>query len=158
MSLDEYAKKRSFDKTPEPEAERVKGEGSSFVIQKHDAQNLHYDFRLEKNGILASWAIPKGLPEKINEKRLAIRTEDHPIKYRYFEGQIPKGQYGAGTVQIWDAGDYDSLKWDEDKDGVIEFILNGKKAKGRYSLVKTKGYSKNKESWLLIKNKPKTNS
>lgn len=158
MSLEEYQRKRSFNKTPEPKAESKKENGSSFVIQKHDAQNLHYDFRLERKGVLSSWALPKGTPTKINEKRLAIRTEDHPVKYKEFEGTIPENQYGAGKVEIWDKGSYELLKWDEDKDGVIEFILDGQKSKGRHSLVKTKGYSKNQESWLLIKNKPKPNS
>jgi bifunctional non-homologous end joining protein LigD len=158
MSLDEYTKKRSFNKTPEPDAEIGKGDSSSFVIQKHDAQNLHYDFRLEHKGVLASWALPKGTPTKINEKRLAIRTEDHPVSYKNFEGTIPEGQYGAGKVEVWDKGEYDLIKWDEENDGVIEFILMGEKSRGRYSLVKTKGYSKNKESWLLIKNKPKSSS
>lgn len=155
MVLEEYKRKRRFEKTTEPKPKKSKDNGSSFVIQRHNAQNLHYDFRLEHEGVLASWAVPKGPPEKIGDKKLAIRTEDHPVAYKDFEGDIPKGEYGAGHVAIWDSGDYELIKWDEKDDGVIEFILSGKKMTGRYSLVKTKGYGGNKESWLLIKNKPK---
>ncbi|MDD3480940.1 MAG: DNA polymerase ligase N-terminal domain-containing protein [Patescibacteria group bacterium] len=155
MALEEYKKKRKFERTPEPKAEKGREDGSSFVVQKHNAQNLHYDFRLERSGVLVSWAVPKGPPEKVGDKKLAIRVEDHPVSYKDFEGQIPEGEYGAGQVEIWDKGEYETLKWDEKDDGVIEFVLKGNKLQGRYSLVKTKGYGGNKESWLLIKNKPK---
>lgn len=151
MSLERYQAKRKFGKTPEPPgktSERLTTNDQRliFVVQKHQARNLHYDFRLEHNGMLASWAVPKGMPEKIGEKRLAVQVEDHPIEYAKFEGEIPEGQYGAGTVEIWDSGIYEPLKWDEK---VIEFVVNGKKMTGRYSLIKTYGYSKN--AWILIK-------
>lgn len=156
MALEKYQVKRKFGKTPEPSGKISKQPAANskqpaFVVQKHQAQNLHFDFRLEHDGVLASWAIPKGPPEKIGEKRLAVQVEDHPIEYKGFEGEIPEGQYGAGTVEIWDSGTYKLLKWDEK---VVEFVLSGKKMNGRYSLIKTTGYSKN--AWILIKQKPKS--
>lgn len=151
MTLEKYHSKRKFSETPEPKG-GVKKESKKliFVVQKHRAQNLHWDFRLEHDGVLASWAVPKGPPEKIGEKRLAVQVEDHPYEYKDFEGDIPESQYGAGHVEIWDRGTYEPLKWDEK---VIEFVLFGKKMTGRYSLIKTTGYSKN--SWILIKQNPK---
>ncbi len=152
MNLEKYHQKRNFTATPEPTGSVPKKQGKEpiFVVQEHHAQNLHWDFRLEHDGVLASWAVPKGVPEKINEKRLAVQVEDHPFAYKDFEGKIPEGEYGAGTVNIWDSGTFQPIKWDKD---VIEIVMSGEKMAGRYSLVKTKGYARN--SWLLIKQKPK---
>lgn len=155
MTLEKYHSKRKFNKTPEPSGKiskqsKTKSKKLTFVVHKHRAQNLHWDFRLEHEGVLASWAVPKGPPGKIGEKRLAMQVEDHPFEYKDFEGEIPEGQYGAGTVKIWDSGTYELIKWDEK---IVEFILSGKKMTGRYSLIKTTGYSKN--AWILIKLKDK---
>ena len=106
MALKTYQSKRSFSKTPEPKGKAVKTELSRFVIQKHQASNLHYDFRLEMKGVLKSWAVPKNLSKVIGEKRLGVETEDHPIDYIDFAGEIPLGNYGAGTVKIWDKGKF----------------------------------------------------
>lgn len=144
--LDEYLKKRNFEKTPEPLPKNVEeGPDNRFVVQEHHASHLHWDFRLEMDGVLKSWAVPKGVPEKKGEKRLAVATEDHPIEYIDFEGEIPEGQYGAGKVIIWDKGTYEMLERRDDK---IEFILNGKRISGRYVLIRLKNQIKN---WLLIK-------
>ncbi|RJO62301.1 3'-phosphoesterase [candidate division WS5 bacterium] len=158
MALEKYQEKRDFKKTPEPEALAKKGTRNRFVIQEHHASHLHFDFRLEMTEnkdsgqiVLKSWAVPKGLPEKINEKRLAVEVEDHPVDYINFEGVIPEGSYGAGTVKIWDSGKYDLIKRD---DKLVEFILRGEKLKGRYTLIKTRGYG-GRNSWLIIKNAPK---
>jgi bifunctional non-homologous end joining protein LigD len=146
--LSEYAKKRHFEETPEPKAEvEKKGSKPIFVIQEHHARALHYDFRLEKDGVLKSWAVPKGMPES-DEKRLAVETEDHPYEYRTFEGTIPKGQYGAGTVKIWDKGTYEAKIWENDK---IEVTLDGQRLKGRYVLVRLKRAGD--KDWLLLKGK-----
>jgi bifunctional non-homologous end joining protein LigD len=152
MSLDKYKEKRKFEITPEPKGEEKNTKDPSlvFVVHKHQAQNLHWDFRLEHEGVLASWAVPKGPPKEFGEKKLAVSVEDHPLLYKDFSGTIPEGQYGAGKVEIWDHGTYEPIKWDSK---VVEVILSGQKMKGRYSLVKTKGYQRN--SWLLIKQKPK---
>lgn len=115
----------------------------AFVIQEHHARHLHWDFRLEKNGVLKSWAVPKGPPEKKGIKRLAVQVEDHEISYKDFEGIIPEGQYGAGTVKIWDKGTY-HIKSESSKR--IVFELQGKRLKGKYSLVHLKG-----KNWLLMK-------
>ncbi len=159
MSLEKYKQKRDFKETPEPEPAASSKGASRFVIQEHHASHLHYDFRLEmpeeagsQTIVLKSWAVPKGIPKEINEKKLAVQVEDHPVDYIGFEGIIPEGSYGAGTVKIWDSGQYELLKRDNK---VIEVILNGKKASGRYSLVKTRGYG-GRNTWLLIKNAPKT--
>lgn len=158
MALEKYVKKREFDKTPEPKGVIVKKGQSRFVVQEHHASQLHFDFRLEMTEsedsdfvVLKSWAVPKGLPELENQKKLAIQTEDHPVGYIDFEGTIPEGNYGAGTVSVWDSGEYDLIKRDKN---VIEFILNGEKAKGRYTLIKTKNFG-GKDSWLITKNRPK---
>lgn len=144
--LDEYLRKRNFDKTPEPAPSENQSEpGNRFVVQEHHASHLHWDFRLEMDGVLKSWAVPKGVPLNRNEKRLAVMTEDHPVEYIDFEGTIPEGQYGAGKVYIWDRGTYDLLERRDDK---IEFTLDGNRLKGRYVLIKLKNQQKN---WLLIK-------
>ena len=146
--LKEYRSKRDFRLTTEPSGGEEKHAGKVFVIQEHHARRLHYDLRLEKDGVLKSWAIPKGVPEKTSEKRLAVETEDHPLGYANFEGAIPKGQYGVGTVKIWDKGVYEAKVWDEK---MIEFILDGEKLKGRYVLVRLK--KAGEKSWLLLKGK-----
>jgi len=145
MTLKEYKKKRDFKKTDEPEPEVKKGKNNTYVIQKHDASHLHYDLRLEMDGVLKSWAIPKQPPVEIGVKRLAVATEDHPVDYADFEGTIPEGQYGAGKVEIWDKGTY---VLDERKEDEIIIRINGKKLKGRYCLIKFKGQEKN---WLFFK-------
>ena len=156
MSLKDYKRKRDFEKTTEPEGQIKKERVELFVIQKHDASKLHYDFRLQIDGVLKSWAIPKGPSLDPSQKRLAIPTEDHPIEYADFEGIIPENNYGAGKVIIWDKGFYENktekngqkitIK-DAYDSGHITVILNGKKLKGEYGLIKMKGSDK----WLLIK-------
>lgn len=156
MSLKKYRQKRIFDETPEPKGVlEKKGALPSFVVQKHAARQLHYDFRLEHKGVLLSWAVPKGPSMNPKEKRLAIHVEDHPLEYRHFEGVIPKGNYGAGTVEIWDKGTFETpdLSIDQGlKKGHLLFTLHGKKLQGTFNLVKLKG----KENWLLIKGKDAT--
>ena len=156
MGLEEYQKKRNFSKTPEPRGEERVESGNSFVIQKHKAKRLHYDFRLEIDGVLKSWAIPKGPSLDPAERRLAVQVEDHPVEYKDFEGVIPPGEYGAGTVMIWDFGTYESLSGEDLSKGLekgeIRFRLNGKKLKGGFILVLTR-YRGNKRNWLLIKEK-----
>lgn len=143
--LEEYFKKRNFKKTGEPRGEIAKAGGNRFVIQKHQASRLHYDFRLELDGVLKSWAVPKNLPSKVKIKRLAVQTEDHPADYLKFEGVIPEGNYGAGKVMIWDQGDFDLEKREADE---IIFSLHGKKLTGRYVLIKL---SKQEKNWLIFK-------
>ncbi|WP_037325243.1 DNA polymerase ligase N-terminal domain-containing protein [Salinimicrobium terrae] len=158
-----YNEKRDFSKTKEPKEVPLKkknGEERIFVIQKHDASNLHYDFRLEIDNTLKSWSIPKGPSTDPSVKRMAIPTEDHPMAYASFEGVIPQGEYGGGTVMIWDTGTIESNKHDEDgniisleesfKSGSIEVILHGKKLTGNFNLVEMKG-GKMKGNWLLMK-------
>ncbi|MET0635481.1 MAG: DNA ligase D [Chitinophagaceae bacterium] len=164
MGLTEYRKKRSFKKTPEPEGGKVAASGLRFVVQMHAASHLHYDFRLEMDGVLKSWAVPKGPSTDPSVKRLAMMVEDHPYDYRNFEGSIPKGQYGGGTVIVWDEGTYmpaESAATDksaQDKElrsglrkGKIVFTLNGQKLKGDWALVKSSYQGEN--SWLLMKMK-----
>ncbi len=156
--LSGYASRRSFAKTPEPGGGGKTRRGQRFVIQKHDASRLHYDFRLEVDGVLASWAVPKGPSTDPREKRLAIRTEDHPLKYARFEGVIPEGEYGAGTVMVWDRGTYRNLRAAKDDaapmgealdDGLVEVWLKGRKLVGGYALKRiARG---GKPRWLLIK-------
>lgn len=166
MSLIKYKQKRSFTETPEPRGGKSTEGKLRFVIQKHAASHLHYDFRLEMEGVLKSWAVPKGPSTDPSVKRLAMMVEDHPFDYRNFEGVIPQGNYGAGTVIVWDEGTYepdDNLGADKktaDKDllkqlkaGTLKFTLYGKKLKGSYALVKTHGRGEN--SWLLIKHRDK---
>jgi DNA ligase D-like protein (predicted ligase)/DNA ligase D-like protein (predicted 3'-phosphoesterase) len=144
--LQEYALKRDFTVTPEPQGVELKGEGKTFVVQEHHARRLHYDLRLERQGVLKSWAVPRGIPDQPGQKRLAVATEDHPIDYASFEGTIPQGEYGAGTVKIWDKGEFELKVWTEDK---IEFTLKGQRLKGRYVLARFK--KANGKNWLLIK-------
>jgi len=148
MSLKEYQKKRKFSKTPEPRGKVKKSKKQIFVIQKHNASHLHWDLRLEMKGVLKSWAVPKQPPTTKGVKRLAIMTEDHPLDYGTFEGTIPEGHYGAGTVKIWDSGKYELIEKDKEK---IEFKLSGKKLKGKYVLIKTNYGSKPEKSWLFFK-------
>ncbi len=161
MPLKEYSKKRSFDKTPEPAGKVVKGKGAlRFVVQKHDASQLHYDFRLEMDGVLKSWAVPKGPSLVSHLKHLAMMVEDHPYEYRNFEGVIPEGEYGAGSVIIWDEGTYHSENAIDRagsekelaeglKAGHLVFVLEGKKIKGLFALVRFK--TAGEHAWLLFK-------
>src|SRR5207249_6104142 len=133
--LDEHRRKRSAP-TPEPEPRRRarrRADSPLFVVQRHDARRLHYDFRLERNGALASWAVPKGIPLEPGEQHLAVHVEDHPLEYATFAGEIPKGQYGAGTVEIWDHGTYELVE--EKKNGGLTVRLHGKKLEGTWALV-----------------------
>ena len=155
MGLREYHRKRDFAITPEPKGEESKREGRSFVIQKHAASRLHYDFRLEMEGVLKSWAVPKGPSLDPADKRLAMMTEDHPIDYGDFEGIIPAGQYGGGTVVLWDQGTWEPLEDPHQglRKGALKFRLDGKKLKGKWTLVRIKGKDPREEgkTWLLIK-------
>jgi bifunctional non-homologous end joining protein LigD len=146
--LDEYEAKRSFDRTPEPKGKKAggKGAGNRFVIQEHHARRIHWDLRLERNGVLASWALPRGLPRTPKDNRLAVWTEDHPIEYLDFHGEIPGGEYGAGTMKIWDRGTYVVEKFGEDK---VEIELRGERVHGRYALFPTKG-----KNWMIHRMDP----
>jgi DNA ligase D-like protein (predicted 3'-phosphoesterase) len=146
----EYESRRNFQNTPEPMGGKKKEDKLIFVIQEHHARRLHYDLRLEREGVLKSWAVPKGIPEANSQRVLAVETEDHPLEYANFEGSIPQGQYGAGTVKIWDKGHYETKFWDENK---IEFTLNGQRLKGRYILVWLRKAKGKEKSWLLLKGK-----
>src|SRR5947199_4601115 len=147
MALEEYKRKRNFKKTPEPGGKKAKAKskGLSYVIQKHAATRLHYDFRLELDGVLLSWAVPKGPSLDPAEKRLAVHVEDHPIDYGGFEGIIPKGQYGGGTVLLWDRGTWEPLAEDADdaaaayRKGRLKFRLHGEKLQGGWNLVRMGG-------------------
>ena len=154
MALEEYRRKRDFQKTPEPPPSRIKARESqlSYLVQKHDATRLHYDFRLELDGVLLSWAVTKGPSIDPADKRLAVRTEDHPLSYGSFEGTIPKGQYGGGTVMLWDTGSWEPVGDPHAglKKGHLSFILHGNRLKGRWDLVRMHGDGK-RENWLLIK-------
>jgi bifunctional non-homologous end joining protein LigD len=157
MALTEYKRKRDFKKTSEPAGKpvpkKVKG-ASRFVIQKHAARRLHYDFRLEMEGVLKSWALPKGLPWKRGEKHLAVEVEDHPIEYEDFEGVIPEGQYGGGTVMVWDRGTYrvyGEQPMKSLREGKLHLLLEGKKAKGEWTLVRIRGRAGEKNQWLILK-------
>ena len=167
MSLLLYSKKRNFKKSGEPRGGKVLRSGSGknlakeklsrralqFVVQKHRASHLHYDFRLEWDGVLKSWAVPKGPPRVAGDRRLAVMVEDHPYAYKDFEGRIPKGQYGAGTVEIWDAGTYEPVfpMAAGLREGHVTFIFHGKKLKGEYALIRFRG----PKNWLLVKAKKK---
>jgi DNA ligase D-like protein (predicted 3'-phosphoesterase) len=161
MALKTYRQKRDFSKTNEPKGMKpVRVMKAIFVIQKHYASHLHYDFRLEVDGVLKSWALPKGMPEKPKEKRLAIETEDHPIEYAKFEGTIPEGEYGAGKVEIWDKGTFQNTTEDGDKPvsarqalkkGHMNFSLDGNRVKGRFTLLVFKELKGGHKQWLLMK-------
>jgi bifunctional non-homologous end joining protein LigD len=161
MKLDEYRKKRQLGATTEPWGmDAIQNENGSlaYAVQKHMATNLHYDFRLEWRGVLLSWAIPKGPSLDPAVKRLAMQTEDHPVEYAGFEGVIPSGQYGAGTVMLWDRGTWHPESADVDaslQKGEIKFTLQGKKLQGAWALVRTRGFGKNPSAsaWLLIKHR-----
>src|SRR5215216_3106568 len=162
MSLSLYKKKRKFSETPEPEGkEKSSARGLRFVIQKHDASHLHYDFRLEMKGVLKSWAVPKGPSLNPADKRLAMMVEDHPYDYRTFEGIIPEGNYGGGIVIVWDEGTYEPMNAEglsrEEQEklllkqlyaGDLKIHMKGKKIKGDYALFRLK---KDEKSWLLVK-------
>ena len=135
---------RSANRTPEPVPEPgflPHGNDNTFVIQEHHARRLHYDFRLERGGVLVSWAVPKNIPPDTGQNRLAVQTEDHPLDYADFAGIIPRGEYGGGTVTIWDAGTYSTEKWRDDE---VMIVLHGQRARGRYVLIRTKD-----NSWLM---------
>ena len=156
--LKDYERKRSRSKTPEPfgpgqSAERRRGKAPIFVVQRHDARRLHYDFRLERDGVLLSWAVPKGVPLEPGTQHLAVHVEDHPLTYATFEGEIPAGNYGAGTVEIWDQGTYELVE--EKPDGGMTVQLHGERLQGPWTLVAAKlgGDPKN---WLLVKKKTDT--
>lgn len=159
MSLNEYARKRSFQSTPEPEPAQpppAAAGGNTFCVQRHDATRLHYDFRLEIDGTLKSWAIPKGPTLDPASKRLAAMVEDHPLEYGSFEGNIPKGNYGAGSVMLWDRGSYELLGDKSAQEqlarGDFKFKLHGEKLNGEFAIVHMKVRGKGNE-WLLLKKK-----
>ncbi|MCC8143797.1 MAG: 3'-phosphoesterase [Tannerellaceae bacterium] len=156
MSLTEYKKKRDFEQTPEPQSSHPDEKaGPIFVVQRHQASQLHFDFRLEADGVLKSWAVPKGPSMNPADKRLAVLVEDHPLDYATFEGEIPEGNYGAGTVEIWDSG-----TWEPDQEykdvltalekGLLEFSLHRKSLQGKFALIRL-NQSNVKDGWLLIK-------
>src|SRR5207244_11172777 len=158
MSIKKYKARRDFSKTAEPKGRKplpkqVRG-ACRFVIQKHDARRLHYDFRLQMEAVLKSWALPKGLPWKKGEKHLAVEVEDHPIDYEDFEGTIPQGQYGGGTVMVWDRGTYHVYGEQPVKslqEGKLHLVLDGEKAKGEWTLVRIRGRDNEKNQWLILK-------
>src|SRR5687768_16460972 len=163
--LKAYRAKRSFSATPEPRGTKEKGKSHRFVIHKHDARHLHYDLRLELDGTLKSWAVPKGPPHELHEKHLAIMVEDHPLAYRTFKGRIPAGQYGAGTVEIWDHGTYETgenlssteleRKMKRDlADRKLKIRFHGKKLHEAFALVRMNN-PKIKNGWLLMKESDK---
>ena len=161
--LSEYRRKRDFSKTAEPKGGKTaKTKKLGFVIQKHDARNLHYDLRLELDGVMKSWAVPKGPSLDPAVKRLAMEVEDHPIEYNEFEGTIPQGEYGGGTVMLWDRGNYSYGGSDPDpveglrrgyQKGDFKFVLNGKRLKGSWALVRMRRNQSGKPQWLLIKHR-----
>ena len=143
--LEEYAGKRDFEKTPEPGAEVKETGMHRFVVQEHHATHLHWDFRMEMDGVLKSWAVPKGPPEEPGIRRLAVQVEDHPVEYIDFEGEIAEGEYGAGTVSIWDSGTFDLEERDEKK---LVFVLHGSRLTGGYALIHTR-----EKQWIMLKRK-----
>jgi bifunctional non-homologous end joining protein LigD len=164
--LTEYRRKRDFSRTREPEGgKRTKSSRLAYVVQKHDASRLHFDLRLELDGVMKSWAVPKGPSLDPSVKRLAIHVEDHPIEYNEFEGTIPEGEYGGGTVMVWDRGTYTSAEESDEPEaalregyrtGDLKFVLRGKRLKGSWVLVRTRGWGAardRKNQWLLIKHR-----
>lgn len=162
-ALEKYHEKRHFNDTPEPEGESGKGHEFRFVVQRHDASRLHYDFRLELDGVLKSWAVPKGPSMNPADKRLAVAVEDHPVDYIDFSGTIPEGNYGAGEVEVWDHGPFFPVNEELEKitekealdglrKGELKIFLEGKKLEGEFLLVK---FKKDGDNWLLIKHKDK---
>src|SRR6476659_6414613 len=156
--LQRYKAKRNFAVTPEPkDAPAAQAEALSFVIQKHWASRLHYDFRLELDGVLLSWAVPKGPCFDPKEKRMAVHVEDHPVDYATFEGTIPRGQYGAGTVIVWDRGTWEPVGDPREglKDGKLLFTLHGHKLNGLWELVRIAKPGDKQEMWILFKKRDK---
>ncbi|WP_249219427.1 DNA polymerase ligase N-terminal domain-containing protein [Chitinophaga sp. HK235] len=163
MSLSRYKQKRNFESTTEPVAGKPQQGIHAFVVQRHHATRLHYDFRLEVAGVLKSWAVPKGPSMNPADKRLAMQVEDHPYDYKDFQGTIPQGNYGAGTVYIWDKGTYELMRgsgknFDADaqkeiESGDLKIVLKGKKLKGEFALVRMK--ASNDNAWLMIKHRDK---
>jgi DNA ligase D-like protein (predicted 3'-phosphoesterase) len=161
--LDEYRRKRDFDQTSEPADDGRPSAGDPiYVIQRHDASTLHYDVRLEVDGVLKSWAVPKGPPERPGERRLAVPTEDHPMAYADFAGRIPKGQYGAGRVEIWDRGTYRNLRAEGEEslsmaealnEGKVEVYLQGDKLDGPFALIRVATDEDEEPRWLMLKMK-----
>jgi len=158
MRLARYQAKRDFSRTREPAARKggqgIRGDGRLFVVQKHAARRLHYDFRLELDGALKSWAVPKGIPTKKGDKRLAMQVEDHPLEYAAFEGTIAPGNYGAGTVMVWDAGEYEALEEEPAaalRKGKLVLRLKGRKLRGQWTLVRMRHAREGERAWLLIK-------
>ncbi len=160
--LAEYNRKRNFGETPEPEGRvaRTRRSGLRFVIQKHAASSLHFDFRLELDGVMKSWAVPKGPSLDPTVKRLAIQVEDHPIEYNTFEGTIPAGEYGGGTVMLWDRGSYTAADDATDpvgalrngyENGELSFVLNGERLRGAWALIRTRRGAQKQQQWLLVK-------
>src|SRR5579885_1521017 len=146
--LREYRAKRDPKRTPEPFGGRERGQAPIFVVQRHDARRLHYDFRLERAGALASWAVPKGVPLEPGARALAVHVEDHPLEYARFEGEIPAGQYGAGTVEIWDSGTYELLE--AKPDGGLTVRLEGSRLQGTWALVPAH-LSGDARNWLILR-------
>ena len=153
--LEKYNAKRDFAKTAEPAGTLAPGHGNRFIVQKHDASRLHWDFRIEVDGVLKSWAVTRGPSIDPDQKRLAVRTEDHPMSYAEFEGTIPKGEYGGGTVMLWDSGTWSPIAGKSAKDlehGHLHFVLDGERMKGEWMLIRLKPRGKEKgENWLLRK-------
>jgi DNA ligase D-like protein (predicted 3'-phosphoesterase) len=146
LSLKKYWRKRNFEETTEPKGDVRMSEGNIYVIQKHAATHLHYDLRLEMDGVLKSWAVPKEPPSALGVRRLAVQVEDHPVEYANFAGTIPKGEYGAGTVEIWDRGTYKLI---ERKDDKLIVEIDGQKLKGVYVLLQFR----DQKNWLFFKKK-----
>src|SRR6266480_2598000 len=145
--LAEYELKRDFGETPEPKGRRAaRGRGDRFVVQEHHARSLHWDLRLERDGVLVSWAVPKGIPMDPKRNVLAVHVEDHPLDYIDFAGKIPEGEYGAGQVKIWDSGTYESEKWRDDE---VIVVFHGERVQGKYALFQTKG-----KNWMIHRMDP----
>ncbi len=151
-ALQRYRQRRDFQATPEPSGDGgARDAGLRFVIQEHHATRLHWDLRLEHDGALASWAIPNGIPATPKDNRLAVRTEDHPLEYLEFHGEIPKGQYGAGTMTIWDRGTFEVHKWEERK---VEVTFHGERVHGRYGLFPIGSGPDDEKDWMIHRMDP----